>query len=359
MTGEIFSDSRLPKPGTATVDTLTEIWRRVLRQPNIGPEDDFPDLGGHDALADRVFAEIARVFGRQLPSATIYHAPTIAALAAVLEQPALPRFSPLVKLKAGPGNTPIYIAPGLDGRARFSKLAKHIRTDHSIYGIQAKGVDGLEEPHVRIEDMAEFYLEALDEFQPAGPYLLIGYSFGGLVALEMAQRLVESGKKVALLALVDTYPHPRFLSPGERVRLMARRTGRHLSDMKRMPVGEAVPYFIRKLERRLPITRSRSRGKPPAGASPLSLAHTTVRVHETAYMAYGRYRPRFYRGRIKFVRAEVNPYFPDDPTAVWSKLAEGFEVSTVPGGHLDMVTTGFQSLADVLTGYLGGSPCAG
>ena len=106
------------------------------------------------ALADRIFAEIAKVFDRQLPSATITHAPTIAALAGLLEQPTLPAFPPLVKLKAGAEKTPIFIAHGLDGRARFVELANHIRTEHAIYGFQAKGVDGLEEPFERIEEMA-------------------------------------------------------------------------------------------------------------------------------------------------------------------------------------------------------------
>ena len=59
-----------------------------------------------------------------------------------------------------------------------------------------------------------------------------------------------------------------------------------------------------------------------------------------AYRAYGSYRPRFYRGKISFVRASSGSYFPDDPTAIWGKLAEEFEVETVPGDHLDMVTAG-------------------
>jgi acetoacetyl-CoA synthetase len=111
----------------------------------------------------------------------------------------------------------------LGGCASFSRLAKHIRTGHPIYGIQAKGVDGMEESFDRIEDMAQFYLDALNELQPQGPYSLIGYSFGGLVALEVAQRLSEDGRNVGLLARVDANPDPRYLSAGQRLRLSAQR----------------------------------------------------------------------------------------------------------------------------------------
>ena len=352
MMGEVWRNLESDKTGTAILDALTEIWQHVLQRPNIGPEDEFHDLGGNDALADQMFAEIAQVFGRELPSATICHAPTIAALATLIQQPDLPPFSPFVKLKAGTGKTPIYIAHGLDGRAKYSELARHIRTDHTIYGIQAKGVDGLEEPFDRIEDMASFYLAALQQLQPEGSCIVIGYSFGGLVALEMAQRLFSDGRQLALLILVDTYPHPRYLSPGQRLSLMLRRTRRHISEMEERSPRDAISYFLRGLERRLHLAGVRNRDMPAVEMSRLSFAQTTRHVQERAYVAYGRYRPRFYPGKIKFVRAGVGSYFPDDPAGVWGKLTGEIECETVPGGHLEIVTTDFQGLAAVLTGYL-------
>lgn len=347
------------QPTATTVDVLTEIWQRVLQRTSIGPGDSFFDLGGNDSLADSMFAEVARVCRRDLPSATICYAPTVAALAALMEQPVLPRFSPFVPLKAGSEEPPILIAHGLDGRASFSQLAKQIRTGHPIYGIQAKGVDGMEEPFDRIEDMAKFYLGALAKVQPRGPYILIGYSFGGLVALEMAQRLSEGGEKVALLVLVDAYPHPRYLSPGQRLWLVARRTRRHVAEMKRRSPRDALLYFVRGIERRLRIVGGRNHGDRLPKARLLSFAQNIRHVHDKAYGAFRHYRPRFYRGKIKFVKAEVNFYFPDDPAAVWGKLAEELEVETVPGDHLEIVRTGFDSLAAVLTRHVRGTLCQG
>jgi len=328
-------------PTLVSIDALTQIWQRVLQRSPIGPEDNFFDLGGHDSLADGIFAEVAKVYGREFPSATICYAPTIAALAGLLEQTSLPRFSPLVQLKAGSEKPPIVITPGVGGRASFSKLAKYIRTGHAIYGIQARGVDGMEEPLERVEDMADFYLNALERLGLQGSCILIGYSFGGLVALEMAQRLSESGKHVAPLVLVDTYPHPRYFPPGQRLWLSAKRTGDRLSNLFRMKGTPA--HLIGGLERG---------GTFPPEPSRLSFEQTTGRVKTSDLVALERYRPRFYRGKIRFVRPEGKSYLPNDPTAVWKKLATELEVETVPGDHLGMVETHFESLAAVLTRYV-------
>jgi acetoacetyl-CoA synthetase len=332
-------------------ELLGAIWQDALQCPSIGIDDNFFDLGGNAAAADRMFARIAQECGRELPSATIYHASTISALAAVLENPTPPRFSPFVQLKAGTKGPPILIAHGLDGRARFSGLAKCIPTGQPVYGIHGKGLDGLEEPFDRIEDMAQFYLDALNDLQPQGPYILIGYSFGGLVALEMAQRLSANGKSVALLALVDTYPHPRHLTMDQRLRLGARRGKRHISEMRRRSIGSAIRYVFDGLKKRLGIG-SRKQSTVLTQGSRLSLARTTVQVKAKARVALSEYRPLPYRGKICFVKRENDPYFPGASVPVWAHLAEAFEVRNVPGGHLNVITAHYQSLAAVLTDYV-------
>src|SRR5271155_692725 len=183
------------------IEALTAIWQRLLQHSPIFPDDNFFDLGGDSSIAVELFNEIAKVCERELPPVTIYHAPTIGALAALLEQSLSPRLPSLVQLRPGTSDTPVFIAHGLGGSAmEFFQLVKHIDSPHPIYGMQARGTDGLDEPLDRIEDMAQFHLDAIRELQPNGPYFLVGYSLGGLVTLEMARLLSETQESVALLA---------------------------------------------------------------------------------------------------------------------------------------------------------------
>jgi acetoacetyl-CoA synthetase len=336
------------------IEVLTPIWQRVLDRSTICPDDDFFDLGGDPSSAAKLFTEIANRCGRELPAVMIYHAPTIAAVADLLEQPTTPRFPPVVRLKEGSKEPPIFITHGLGGNImELSQLVSRTRSEHPIYGMQARGIDGVDEPFDRIEDMAQFYLGAIKELQPHGPYLLIGYSMGGLVTFEMAQRLSKNGEKVALLAMLDSYPHARHLSFGQRVRLGRRLATRHASTVMRLPIGDALSYLIGPPERRLRLSGSGSApDQPPIS---VSLAQPAKRLHESGYLAWTRYRPQFYSGKIRFVKAQVGSRYPDDPAAVWAKLAEELEVETVPGDHLGILTTHVESLASVVSRYIGAS----
>jgi acetoacetyl-CoA synthetase len=342
-----------PSPTSTMVDVITPIWQRVLQLSSIGIDDNFFDLGGDSVSALELFNEIARACGRDLPPVMIYHAPTIATLAALLEQPEELRFPPLVLLKSGIEEPPIFITHGLGGSViDFYQVVKHIQLPHAIHGMQAKGIDGVEEPFERIEDMAQCYLEAMKEVQPRGPYILIGYSLGGLVTLEMAQRLTANGEKVALLAMLDTYPYARYLSVGQRLRLGARSLKRRASAVGQLPMRQVLSYLFRASAR--PLLISSDRYHPPAG---VVLSPAMQRVRDGAYLALTRYQPRFYPGRIKFLRAEISTEFPDDPAAVWGKLANEFEVETVPGDHLGIMTTHFDRLAAALSGYVREALC--
>jgi thioesterase domain-containing protein/acyl carrier protein len=335
------------------VETLTAIWQRLLQHSPILPSDNFFDLGGDSSIAVELFNEIAEVCGRELPPVTIYHAPTISALAALLEQSLNPRLPSLVQLRPGTTDTPVFIAHGLGGSAmEFFQLVKHIDSPHPIYGMQARGTDGVDEALDRIEDMAQFHLDAIRELQPSGPYFLVGYSLGGLVTLEMARRLLERREDVALLALLESYPHRRYVPLEQRIRLAARVAARHASNMLELPVPDAAAYFLRPSERLSHFSRDergRLRRHPPTGVWSTAAMQ---RVRDSGYLALQRYRPGFYNGKIAFVAAHERSEFPDDPVAVWGKLVGKLTVETTPGDHYGIITTHFENLAAVLSRYL-------
>jgi len=261
--------------------------------------------------------------------------------------------SPVVPIKAGDATTPVFIAHGLSGTVQVKELARHIQTGHAIYGIQARGVDGLEIPLRHVEDMAELYLPAVEALCPTGSCILIGYSFGGLVALEMSQRLLEKRKRVALLVMLDAYPHPRFMPFPWRMRMLGNRIKIHAREMRQMSPSGVIAHcseVLNRRRRRSKAWRNTEAVPETRGLSPEAAALENVK--EKAYVAYTSYRPRFYPGKITFVTTAQKTYFPSDPAAIWKHLAAGFEVETIPGNHLNIVTTEFHALADVLTRYL-------
>ena len=241
-----------------------------------------------------------------------------------------------MQLKPGTEGPPVFIAHGIGGDVLdFRLLASCIRSEHAILGLRAKGLDSADKPFHRIEDMAQYHLEAIKELQPHGPYLLVGYSLGGLIMLEIAQRLSASGEKVALLAMLDTYPHRRHLSQRQRLQLIARLMRHHLSAIRQLPIGGAFSYVVSRAGRRL-------RDSLPDP----QVIHPT---YDSDCWAWTRYRPRLYSGKVKFVKAEVSTYFPTDPFGVWARLVEELEVETVPGDHQEIISTQVENLAAVLT----------
>jgi thioesterase domain-containing protein len=335
-------------PTSTMVEMLVPIWQRVLQLSSVAVDDNFFEVGGDSALALALFNEIAQACGRELPPVMIYHAPTITALAALLEESAAPRVPPLVQLRAGSVEPPIFITHGLGGSVMdFYQVVKHLQTPNAIYGMQAKGIDGAEEPSDRIEDMARYSLDAVRQLQPHGPYLLVGYSLGGLVTLEMARLLTAEGERVALLAMLDSYPEIRYLSFTQRARLVARLATRRATTAMTLPVGDAVSLLLRPSRRR--SVTPRVSYQPPAD---VSLSPAMQKVRQSAYLALTRYEPGFYSGKIRFVRAAIPTDFPADAAAVWSHLAGEFEVETVPGDHLGIMTTYYENLASAISRYV-------
>jgi acetoacetyl-CoA synthetase len=342
-----------PLDGGETTRLLTAIWERLLRQSPIGADENFFDLGGDSLLAITLFLEIAQATGADLPITTIYEAPTIAELALSLERHATPQFSPLVLVKAGDDDLPpVFIAHGLGGNVmEIFPLAKRVQSPQAIYAIQAKGVDGIGVPHERVEDMAQFYIGAIRELQPRGPYFLGGYSFGGLVALEMAQRLSREGETIAFFGMLDSYPHPRYWPLACRVSVLARRGRHHAVAMMHMAFGDVVPFLMERLSRLSTYFGFRSAKPRSAGKTRYSQPSLQL-VSDYADVAWTKYRPRFYGGNITFLRPETSLRFPDDPRAVWGKLLRKLDIRTVPGDHTTMVKEQVDGLASAFSACL-------
>jgi acetoacetyl-CoA synthetase len=319
---------------SSRTQVLAQMWQRLLQVPSIGLDDNFFDLGGDSALAVQLFSEIAETFGQQFPPVLIYHVPTIASLAILLEKRTTPELSPLILLKDGSQGSPVFIASGLGGGpAEFFQLVKYVRAPNPMYGLQPKGIEGFDPPCERIEEMADFYLNAVRRFQPHGPYTLIGYSLGGLVTLEMARQLNSMGEKVALVML-DSYPDIKALSRGQFLRLLLQRTRRLLTNLGQPPRSDL----------RL--------GGLPSQDAISTFAPAFERVRAAAYQALRQYKPTFYPGSVKFIRAAEVTDFPDDPKSVWAHRIQTLDVETVPGDHLGMLTTHYEKLASVLDSYL-------
>ncbi len=243
---------------------------------------------------------------------------------------------PLTLLKAGNHGSPLFLAHGIGGSLmQFFELLKHLDLPYPVYGMTASGMDGVEKPHDSIEEMADAFLQAIKQVQAEGPYHLIGYSLGGLVALEAAQRLRSRGEQAGFLAMIDSYPHPSYLSSRERTRLLSRLLKRRAHAAFRLRGANRLEHAAR-----------RDADSPAA-----------QRVREAAFSAWKKYRPQFYAGSVKFVRAEVTSNFPDNARAVWASLTSDLEVETVPGDHLEMLMTHFDSLGSVLTRHLKAASC--
>ncbi|MGL5832106.1 MAG: thioesterase domain-containing protein, partial [Waterburya sp.] len=191
---------------------LTKIWEKVLGVKSISIHDNFFDLGGQSLLAARLFAEVNEIFQRKLTLSTIFQAPTIEQLAKVLSPTEyLSNSSYLVPIQPFGSKVPFFCIHGAQGEVLFLKsLANHLGSDQPFYAIRSPGQNGEIAPLTCIKEMAKLYIEEIKTIQPQGPYLLGGYSFGGLVAFEMAQQLQKQAEEVSLLALLDCY------APGSR-----------------------------------------------------------------------------------------------------------------------------------------------
>ena len=194
--------------------TVARIWQEVLQAAPVAPEQDFFEMGGDSLKAVRFVSELESSLGLELPITLINEAPSFGKLCAVLNRRRTTPYVPLVLLKPGAGAPTVHFVHGLGGNvAELFPLARSMSYSGPVFGIQARGLRAQEPPHLTVEAMAAEYLKAIRARQSQGPYRVCGYSFGGLVAFEMARQLEQSGDEVSFVAS-SMPPHRSDLRAG-------------------------------------------------------------------------------------------------------------------------------------------------
>jgi amino acid adenylation domain-containing protein len=332
-------ESPLVSPSSLLQLQLTHIWEKLLGVQPIGIHDNFFSLGGHSLLGVRLFVEIQKTCGKNLPLATLVQSPTIAQLATILQEEGWsPSWSSLIAIQKQGSRPPFFCVHAAGGNVlNYFDLARALGPDRPFYALQAQGLDGNREPYTRVEDMAAHYLEEVRALQPKGPYFFGGLSFGGIVAFEMAQQLRAQGEVVALLVLLDATAGPDHLKP-----LIKKIPGR-LRVLMRLRPRAALSYLGQQI--RAACKRVRSNQVAPADAGIPWALRDIRRINDEAHR---KYIARAYPGRAILFRARESPWSDD---LGWRKLITGtLEICEVPGGHSNFINEPHvRFLADKLT----------
>jgi 3-oxoacyl-(acyl-carrier-protein) synthase/thioesterase domain-containing protein/acyl carrier protein len=208
---KIFPEKFFVAPRDRTEKKLVTIWEKVFGIKPIGLHDNFFDLGGTSIIAVNLLTKIEQAFKCHLGLVIFFQCPTIAELAQMLSQINQQdrtdqglACSTLVPIRAKGIHPPLFCVSGIHGNVLlYSDLAKYLGESQPFYGLQPKGIDGLQPPLTSIEEIATYYIQAMRTVQAEGPYFLGGFSLGSYVVWEIAQQLHQLGEKVALLALFD------------------------------------------------------------------------------------------------------------------------------------------------------------
>ena len=350
---------------------LIQIWESILKTSPIGIRDNFFDLGGSSISAMHLMAHVQNRLGKSFPLARLLQNATVEHLATLLqekeeeEEVVNAHPSTLVGIQTNGTKRPFFCVHPVGGNVlSYFLLSHHLGPEQPFYGLQAAGLNDERAPLRSIEDMAAHYLEAVFSIQPHGPYLLGGWSMGGVVALEMAQQLKRRGEQVARLVLIDSLSpalngEPRDDNAAEESALLVR----FILDLgglygKESPIAfEALRGWDGDSLLNDLLERAKSEGLLSAHTD-LSQLNRLVEVFKSNRQALRAYAPLSYDGDVLLLRASeagAEARAAQDDLG-WSRLFNHLEVRKVPGDHYGIIARPHvEVLAEQLKAYLDGA----
>jgi len=314
---------------------LAQIWEDILNIQPIGVKDNFFELGGHSLLAVRMISQIQEKIGKNISLAALFQEPTIEQLAMLIRSEDTTKSTPvLMPLQPKGTKKPLYFIHPSGGSVHwYTDLARYIGKDQPFYGVQAKGLNGEEPIHTKIEDMAAYYVCAIREFQPEGPYFLGSWSLGVIIVFEVAQQLRSQGQEVAFLGLLDQGPVIPSEEPEDNAAYLVQTFGKNLSlsleQLRKLNDDEQIEYVFK-------LAKQVNWLLPDVKLHQFRHFILMLRTHTDAWRNY---RPKVYPGNITVFRAEeqTNKNI-DQKDLGWGDLTtEKVEIHEVPGDHLSMV----------------------
>ena len=325
--------------------TLQQIWESLLGARPISVTDDFFELGGHSLLAVTLMTKIEERFGQPLQLSSLFKGATIRSLAEVIrDYSSQGHWSPLFEFQKGVGKRPFFSVHGIGGNIiNFFDLARHLDPDRGFYGLQATDSRSYKDQYGTLEEMAADYITEMRQVQPEGPYILGGYSFGGIIAFEIAQQLYRAGQEVAMLVAMDV----RAPIPGLDPEVVDADSVEHnlmtLADTLGLPMEPFAEIDIMQLEpeKRLEyiwqVANSVDGGPTKLSLRQVKKMYERLSIH---VRLVEKYQAKHYPGRLTLFRVQ-DQNGPEwlGPTLGWDQLVDGgLEVRYVPGDHVTMLS---------------------
>ncbi|MEI7613065.1 MAG: amino acid adenylation domain-containing protein [Betaproteobacteria bacterium] len=328
----------------AMQQTVHALFKAILKVPIIRLDDNFFNLGGHSILAVKLMIDLEKATGKKLPLAVLFSSPTIRELSSVLmDANGDGLWEPIVPIRETGQRPPLYFAHGISGNIlKYHALGLRLSQDQPSFGLQALGLNGKDKPFTSIREMAAYHVSAIKERHPKGPYHLLGGSFGGYLAYEMAVQLQAAGEKVGLLCVCDieACKIQDFLPTGVKelvdVALLSTRFIKRAAELAMASKEERSAYFAER--------KKRSQGKvydywldKHKMAEEIGHESTAVfqQIEEACYIALMSYKIPSYSGDMLLIRAKEDHFNNEYAYDLgWSNFAKGkVTVATVSGDH--------------------------